>query len=70
MAHFASRRGAGISRAPSIAIAYVMFKLGLSAADALQLVKERRQCVRPNPGFAAQLKLWEAKLKAVGATAS
>ena len=41
-----------------------MWKLGLGAADALRLVKRARQCARPNPGFAAQLKLWEAELDA------
>ena len=58
--------GAGISRAPSITTAYVMWKLGLGAADALRLVKGARACVRPNPGFVAQLKAWEVRLKTVG----
>lgn len=59
--------GAGISRAPSVAIAYVMWKLGLGAADALRLVKAARPCVRPNPGFVAQLKAWEGRLSALPA---
>ena len=41
-----------------------MWKLGLGATDALRLVKGARACVRPNPGFVAQLKAWEARLKA------
>ena len=47
-----------------VTIAYVMWKLGLGATDALRLVKGARACVRPNPGFVAQLKAWEARLKA------
>ena len=47
-----------------VTIAYVMWKLGLGAADALRLVKGARACVRPNAGFVAQLKAWEVRLKA------
>lgn len=56
--------GAGISRAPTVTTAYVMWKLGIGAADAVRIVKSARACVRPNPGFAAQLKLWQGRLDA------
>ena len=53
--------GAGISRGPTSCTAFLMYKLGLSAADALNLVRERRKCIRPNVGFVAALKKWERK---------
>ncbi len=51
--------GAGISRAPTVAIAYVVWKLRIRAADALRLVRDARKSVRPNPGFVKVLKEWE-----------
>ena len=52
--------GAGISRAPTVTTAYMMRKLGLPAADALKMVRAARPCVRPNVGFAEQLRAWES----------
>lgn len=47
--------GAGISRAPTIVAAYMIFKTGLSARDALLHIKSIRSCVSPNKGFLQQL---------------
>ena len=54
--------GAGVSRGPTSCIAFLMHMLSLGAADALNLVRERRKCIRPNVGFVAALKKWEAKV--------
>lgn len=47
---------AGVSRAPTVCIAYLMKKLKLSLDDAMELVKDARPCTSPNPGFLLQLK--------------
>lgn len=44
----------GISRSPTIAIAYLMIKKGLRAKDAVEKVKKARD-IRPNNGFLLQL---------------
>ena len=44
-------------------IAYMMKAKKLSLADALKLVKEKRRIVKPNTGFATQLKEWERILQ-------
>ncbi|XP_015179197.1 PREDICTED: dual specificity protein phosphatase 12-like isoform X1 [Polistes dominula] len=49
----------GVSRSVSVVIAYIMKKHRISFLDALKMVKEKRHFVRPNPGFKAQLKLYE-----------
>ena len=54
--------GAGISRAPTSTCAYVMWKLRMPAADAIKLVRAARPCTRPNVGFVAALKAYEARL--------
>lgn len=51
--------GAGISRAPTAAASYIMWKLGVSAASALRLIRSVRPSVRPNLGFVRQLQRWE-----------
>ena len=56
--------GAGISRAPTTACAYLIWKLRMRAADAISMVRKVRHNVRPNPGFVAQLKAWESKVLA------
>lgn len=45
---------AGVSRAPSIVIAYLK-SLGLSFHEAFDLVKRKRQVINPNIGFIYQL---------------
>ena len=49
----------GISRSPSIVIAYLMWKAHCSYYDAYFFVKNRRSYVCPNDGFVEQLKLFE-----------
>ena len=46
---------AGVSRSPTIAIAYVSRERGLGILDALRIVLRGRLCSRPNVGFLAQL---------------
>jgi len=57
--------GAGISRSPTVAASYVMWKLGVSAAAALQLIKRARPNIRPNVGFVKQLRQWEVDMLAL-----
>lgn len=57
--------GAGISRAPTAACAYIIWKLRLPAAGAIKLVRSVRACARPNTGFVAALKKWESKVLSV-----
>lgn len=56
--------GAGISRAPTSACAYLIWKLRIPASQAIKLVRSARACARPNIGFVAALKAWEAKVLA------
>uniref|UniRef100_A0A8C9R8H6 protein-tyrosine-phosphatase n=1 Tax=Scleropages formosus TaxID=113540 RepID=A0A8C9R8H6_SCLFO len=44
---------AGVSRSPALAVAYVMYRLGLCLDDAF--VKERRPTISPNFNFLGQL---------------
>jgi len=54
--------GAGISRAPTAAASYIMWKLGVSAAVAIRLIRAARPCIRPNLGFVRELQRWEKKM--------
>jgi dual specificity MAP kinase phosphatase len=54
---------AGVSRSPSVVIAYLMWKEKLSFNDAYWKVKNRRRWIDPNPGFRKQLKNFEITLK-------
>ncbi|KAG6337373.1 hypothetical protein ID866_1696 [Astraeus odoratus] len=51
----------GVSRSPAIVIAYLIHNLGMSYDQAYALVKRRRPCINPNPGFVAALRAWESK---------
>ena len=51
----------GISRSPSIVIAYVMHNHNSTYEEALALVKAKRRCVRPNVHFQAQLREFTQK---------
>ena len=53
----------GISRSPSIVIAYLMWKAHCSYYDAYFFVKNRRKFICPNDGFVEQLKLFEKLIK-------
>jgi len=47
---------AGVSRSPSIVIAYLMIIMKLSYDEAYNTVKKVRRCIRPNDGFVKQLR--------------
>jgi hypothetical protein len=47
--------GAGISRAPTVAAAYLISTLKVSSGRAVALIKKYRPCAQPNLGFTAQL---------------
>jgi len=54
---------AGLSRSPTIVIAYIMQTMSLSLDDSLTFVKERRPVIRPNAFFMSQLFNLEEKLE-------
>lgn len=47
---------AGVSRSASIVVGYLMRRKGMSFEDALNLVRDKRKCCRPNDGFMRQLR--------------
>ncbi|KAI9587375.1 hypothetical protein GQX74_003221 [Glossina fuscipes] len=47
---------AGISRSPSVVIAYLMHYRGMDFQTAYKYVKTKRPCIQPNEGFLIQLK--------------
>lgn len=49
----------GISRSASVVIAYAMKAYHLTLAEASQLVKTKRSCIKPNNAFALQLKTYQ-----------
>lgn len=49
---------AGISRSPTIVIAYIMYKMKMSYRDAYDFVYDKRW-IQPNSSFVEQLKLYE-----------
>lgn len=53
----------GVSRAPTVVIAYLMMTEKISYEDALARVKQVRAIVNPNEGFVGQLRLLEDELK-------
>ena len=48
---------AGVSRAPTIVIAYLIVHCKMSFKNAFEIVKIARPCIRPNDGFLKQLLL-------------
>ncbi|KAL1868855.1 hypothetical protein VTK73DRAFT_3471 [Phialemonium thermophilum] len=50
--------GLGISRSPTVVIAYLMRKRRRSVDEVLQFVKEKRK-IKPNANFMDQLRVWE-----------
>jgi len=54
---------AGISRSATIVIAYVMYTKRLPFFSAYKLVRDKRECIFPNPGFQDQLKSYQTKLE-------
>ncbi|KIM89326.1 hypothetical protein PILCRDRAFT_813256 [Piloderma croceum F 1598] len=59
----------GISRSPTIVIAYLMATQGMSLSDSLSHVKTKRIISRPNRGFMNQLAYYEEELKGRAAVA-
>lgn len=53
---------AGISRSPTIIVAYLMSKAKMALGDAFDLVKQKRPIIGPNPGFVEQLEEFERQL--------
>ena len=53
----------GISRSPSIVIAYLMYKNKMSYEEAYDFVKNKRNVINPNSGFREQLKKLEKILE-------
>ncbi|XP_036395415.1 uncharacterized protein LOC118784996 [Megalops cyprinoides] len=53
---------AGVSRSPALAVAYVMYRLGLDLDDAYRFVKERRPSISPNFNFLGQLQYFQGAL--------
>ncbi|XP_053475378.1 dual specificity protein phosphatase 8 [Ictalurus furcatus] len=53
---------AGISRSPALAVAYVMYSLGMDLDHAYRFVKERRPTISPNFNFLGQLQLFQHTL--------
>lgn len=49
----------GISRSASVVIAYAMKAFNMSLDEALNLVKKKRTCIKPNQAFCNQLKTYE-----------
>ena len=54
---------AGISRSPTIAIAYIMKHINMSALEAYAFVQRSRRIISPNLNFMGQLVEYESKLK-------
>jgi hypothetical protein len=54
---------AGISRSPTLAIAYIMRQLNLKHDEAYNYVKEKRQTISPNINFVGQLWEYEQQLQ-------
>uniref|UniRef100_A0A7S3EC69 protein-serine/threonine phosphatase n=1 Tax=Rhodosorus marinus TaxID=101924 RepID=A0A7S3EC69_9RHOD len=53
----------GISRSASMVVAYGMKSRGWTLEESLKHVRKRRDIVKPNPGFLAQLKQYERLLR-------
>ena len=52
----------GVSRGPTLLIAYLMWKNNISKDKGISMVKEKRNCVDINFGFMIQLSKWEKYL--------
>ena len=49
----------GISRSPTIVIAYMMWSKKMNYNEAIKLVKLKKNNIRPNSGFIKQLKIFQ-----------
>jgi len=50
----------GVSRSASIVIAYLIRERSMTYDAAFDLLKRRRQCIKPNSGFVKTLREWES----------
>ena len=50
---------AGMSRSPTIVIAYIMWKKRISLDEAIRFVREKRPAISPNANFMNQLKIFQ-----------
>ena len=53
---------AGMSRSPTVVIAYIMWKNKIFLNDAIKIVKNKRRLISPNENFMNQLKIFEKLL--------
>ncbi|XP_067088421.1 uncharacterized protein si:ch211-195b15.8 [Osmerus mordax] len=53
---------AGISRSPALAVAYIMYHMGMDLDHAYRFVKERRPSISPNFNFLGQLQHFQGTL--------
>jgi len=53
----------GVSRSPTILIAYMMYQYKLSFKHAYGYIKSRKSGINPNPGFTSQLAAYEKQPK-------
>lgn len=53
----------GISRGPTMVLAYLIWKFNLSREEAYKIVKDQRRCIDINLGFIFQLDKWSLKCK-------
>lgn len=60
---------AGVSRSPTIVIAYLMKHTRMTMVDSYKFVKSRRLIISPNLNFMGQLVEWETALQASKAEA-
>ena len=56
---------AGISRSTSCIAAFLMYEHGLSLSTSLDLIRQGRGIINPNPGFRKQLHSFEKKCRAM-----
>lgn len=54
----------GISRSASVVIAYVMKAKNWSLQKAMDYVKAKRNCIKPNESFLKQLEVYQGILNA------
>ncbi|TDL19164.1 phosphatases II [Rickenella mellea] len=56
----------GISRSAAVVIAYLIRQHNMTYDSAYKLVKAKRMCIKPNPGFEKTLRDWERDLRTAG----
>ncbi|XP_030266232.1 dual specificity protein phosphatase 12 isoform X2 [Sparus aurata] len=56
---------AGISRSPALAVAYIMYSLGMDLDHAYRFVKDRRPSISPNFNFLGQLQHFQGTLSKI-----